>query len=63
MFIEMLVMDGELGRFCWTMLVAWVMSHHYFRAHIEEWEFTTVITVKTLAFDVETLEVSIIYGQ
>ena len=35
------------------------MNHHYFRAHMEEWEITTVVTVKTLAFDVnsKTLEV------
>ena len=36
------------------------MNHHYFRAHMEEWEITTVVTVKTLAFDVKTLEVRII---
>ena len=36
------------------------MNHHYFRADIEEWEITTVVTVKTLAFDVKTPEVRII---
>ena len=36
------------------------MNHHYFRADIEEWEVTTVVTVKTLAFDVKTLEVRIV---
>ena len=35
------------------------MSHRYFRAVIAEWEITTVITVKTPALDVETLEVRI----
>ena len=42
------------------MLDAWVLSHHYFRADILESAFTTVITGKTLAFDVETPEVRII---
>ena len=50
-------MVRELGRFCCAMLIVLVMSHHYFRADMMEWENTTVITVKTLAFDVETLEV------
>ena len=42
------------------MLIVWALSHHYFRADMMESEFTTVITMKTLAFDVETLEVRII---
>ena len=53
-------MVRELDKFCWTMLTVWAMSHQYFRADIEEWEDTTVVTVKTQAFDVETLEVRII---
>ena len=53
-------MAGELGQFCWTMLFVLVLSHHYFRADIVECEITTVVTAKTLAFDVETLEVRII---
>ena len=57
--IKVLIMDRELGRFCWTMLVVVVLSHRYFRADIMEWENTTVITVKTLAFDVEALGVRI----
>ena len=36
------------------------MSYHYSYADIREWEITTVVTVKMLAFDVETLEVRII---
>ena len=36
------------------------MSHQYFHADIMEWKFTTVVTTKTQAFDVETLEVRII---
>ena len=36
------------------------MNHHYFRADIKEWEITTVVTVKTLPFDVKTPEVRII---
>ena len=36
------------------------MNHHYFRADMEEWEITTVVTVMTLAFDVKTLMVRII---
>ena len=59
--IEMLVMARELGRFCLAGLIVWVLSHHYFRANIVEWELmSTVITVETLAFDVETQEVRII---
>ena len=50
-------MAREMVRFCWTTLIVWVLSHHYFRATIVEWEITTVITVKMLAFDVETLKV------
>ena len=57
MLIRMPVMAGELGQFCWTMLTVLVLNHHYFRADIVEWEITTVVTVMTLAFDVETLEV------
>ena len=60
MLIRMLVLVEELGQFCWTMLTVLVLSHHYFRADIVEWEITTVVTTKTLAFDVETLEVRII---
>ena len=41
------------------MLIVWVLSHHYFRADIVEWEFTTVVTAKTLVFDVEEMEVRI----
>ena len=41
------------------MLVAWVMSRHYFHASIVEWEITTVVIVNAPAFDVETLEVRI----
>ena len=36
------------------------MNHHCFRADMEEWEITTVVTVKTLAFVVKTPEVRII---
>ena len=57
MFIAVLVMARELGRFCSAGLGVEVLSHQYFRADIEKWEFmTTVITVETLAFDVETQE-------
>ena len=52
-------MVRELERFGWMMSIVRVMNHHYFRADMEEWEITTVVTVKTLAFDVnsKTLEV------
>ena len=53
-------MAREVGRFCFTILIAWVMRHHYFRADIVEWEITTVITVRMLVFNVKTLEVRII---
>ena len=56
----MLAMARELDQFCWAKLIVLVMSHHYFRAVIVEWEITTVITVETLALDVEILEVKII---
>jgi hypothetical protein len=46
-----------LDRFGLTMLNVQVMSHRYFRADMEEWEFTTVITVKTRGFAVEALGV------
>ena len=59
MLIKMLIMVGELGRFSWTMLTVLVMSHHYFHADIVDWKITTVITVKMLAFDVESLQVRI----
>ena len=59
MLIRVLVMAWELGRFCLMTLVVWVMSRHYFRAEVWPWDITTVITVKTLAFDVKTLEVTI----
>ena len=39
------------------MSIVLVLSHHCFRANIMELENTTVLTVKTLAFDVETLKV------
>ena len=39
------------------------MNHHYFRADMVEWKITTVITEKTLAFAVETLEVRLIDGR
>ena len=42
------------------MLIVWVLSHHYFHADTVEWEFTTVVTAKTLLFDVEEMEVKII---
>ena len=53
-------MAGGLGRFCLTMLIVWVMRHHYFHADIVEWEIITVITVETLAFNVEIRQVRII---
>ena len=53
-------MVRELDRFCWTMLVVWVMSHRYFRAAMEDWKITTVLTAMMPAFDVQTLEVRII---
>ena len=56
-------MARELGRFYWTMLSVWVLSRHYFRAAIVEWEITTVITMKTLVFDVATLEVRTIIDE
>ena len=37
------------------------MNHHYFHADMEELGTTTVLTVWTLAFDVKTLQVRIIY--
>ena len=55
----MLFIVKELGRFSWTMLTVLVMSHHFFRADIVDWEITTVVTVKTLASDVEILKVRI----
>ena len=61
MLITVLVMARELGRFCSPGLVVEVLSHHYFRAIIVGWEIVaTVITVETLAFDVETQEVRMI---
>ena len=56
----MLAMARELDQFCWAKLIVLVMSPHYFRAVIVEWEITTVITVETLALGVEILEVKII---
>jgi hypothetical protein len=50
---------GEVGRFGLTMLIVQVMSHRYFRADMGEWEFTTVLTVKTRGFTVEALKVRI----
>ena len=44
---------GEVDRFGLTILNVQVMSHRYFHADIEEWEFTTVATVKTWGFAVE----------
>ena len=59
MLISMVFMAGVLGQFYWTMLTVLVLNHHYFRADIVEWGITTVVTLTTLAFDVETLEVRI----
>ena len=59
MHMEVLIMVMELDRYFWTILIVLVLSHHYFRANMMEWESTTVITLKTLAFDVETLKVRI----
>ena len=43
-----------------TMLNVQVMSHRYFRADIEEWEFTAVVTMKTRGYAVqEDVEVRI----
>ena len=53
MHIEVLIMVRELGRFCWTMLTVRGLSHHYFCADILDWKITTVVTVKTLASDVD----------
>ena len=39
------------------MSIVLALSHHYFRANIVEWEIITVITMKTLAYDVQTLKV------
>ena len=44
-------------KFCWTVFTVLALSHHYFRANIVEWEIITVITMKTLAYDVQTLKV------
>ena len=55
-------MAGELGRFGLTRLDVLVLSHQYFRANMIEWETTTVITVKTLAFDVEILKMRTDYA-
>ena len=57
MHIAVLAMVKELGQFCLMTLTVLVPSHHYFRADILVSGLTTVITVKTLAFNVETLEV------
>ena len=51
--------DREVERFGLTMLIVQVMSHRYFRADIEEREFTTVFTVKTRRCTVEALKVRI----
>ena len=52
-------MARELGRFYLTMSTVLVLNRRYFRAHIKEWGITTVITVMTLVFDVETLQVRV----
>ena len=52
-------MVRELVLFYWTILTVLGLSHRYFRADIMEWEIITVITMKTPAFDVETLKVRI----
>ena len=51
---------GNWADFVGLGLIVWVLSHHYFRADIEEWEITTAVTVRTLASDVEILKVRII---
>ena len=59
-------MARELDQLFWTMFFVGVLRHHYFRADIEELGITTVVTVKTLAFDVklvETLVVRILYKE
>ena len=53
-------MARELDEFGWTMFAVEVLSHRYFCAGIKEWEITTVITVKTLAFYAGILKVGII---
>ena len=53
------ILVGELDRFGLTMLNVQVMSHRYFHADIEEWESTTVITLKTREFAVQAPEVRI----
>ena len=60
MLIGVLIMARELGQFCWTVLIVWVLSRHYFRADIAYREITTVIIVETPAFDAETLKVRIV---
>jgi hypothetical protein len=50
---KVLMFAMELDRFGLTMLIVQVMSHRYFRANIEEWEFTIVITMKTRGYAVE----------
>ena len=59
MRIEMLIMVRELDQFSWTMFFVSVLSHHYFCANTVDWKITTVVTVKTLASDVVTLQVRI----
>jgi hypothetical protein len=52
---KVVIFPLELDRFGLTMFNVEVMSHPYFPADIWDGEITTVATVKTLVFAVETL--------
>ena len=57
MHIKKIVMVGSQDKFCWTMFTVLALSHHYFRADMMKWEIITVITMKTLAYNVQKLKV------
>ena len=55
MHIKEVVMVGSQDKFCWTVFTVLALSHHYFRADMMKW--VTVITLKTLAYNVQKLKV------
>ena len=55
-------MAGELDKFGWIKLNVEVMSRRYLHVDTQVGEAMIVLIVKTLVFDVETLEVRILDG-
>ncbi len=58
MFTRVVTLVRQIDRFGLTMLFVEVTSHRYFHALIADWEFTTVVILRTREYAVKILEVS-----